>query len=228
MQRTLDPVQNPARLQKLKELDLLDTPTEAAFDRLTQLASKIIGAPVSLVSLVDSDRQFFKSFVGLEGPAAKRRETPLSHSFCQHVVASGEPLVVSDARKHPVLMHNRAVPDLNVIAYLGIPLQTSDGQNLGSFCVIDGQERHWTPHEIEIIRELAMSVMTEIELRAQVKARQEAEKALEQRNRKLTRVTLLCDSTLEHMQTAIERSAEMNEIYGYVKDARRELAQLTE
>ncbi len=171
-------VQDPERLSVLQKLELLDTPPEEIFDRLTRLASKITGSPISLVSLVDQDRQFFKSLFGLPEPLASERETPLSHSFCKHVVATGDPLIVTDAREHPVLKDNLAIPDLNVIAYLGMPLNTSDGDELGSFCIIDTKPREWTPHEVDIARELAISVMTEIELRVQVKAREQAEARL--------------------------------------------------
>ena len=77
-------LRDPARLSALRQTALLDTPAEEAFDRLTRLASKILRAPVSLVSLVDEDRQFFKSAIGLAEPWASLRQTPLSHSFCQH------------------------------------------------------------------------------------------------------------------------------------------------
>lgn len=166
-QRTRLAVEDEERLATLRRLALLDTPAEEAFDRLTQLASKIIDAPVALVSLVDRDRQFFKSHVGLAEPWASQRETPLSHSFCQHAVASGEPLVVEDAREDPLLRENLAIPDLGVIAYAGIPLITDAGHALGSFCVIDSEPRKWTADELETLRDLAAGVMSEIELRAQ-------------------------------------------------------------
>lgn len=216
-------IQNPQRLNILYELELLDTPFEEAFDRLTRLASKILNVPVSLVSLVDADRQFFKSFVGLPEPWASERETPLSHSFCQHVVASNEPLIVEDARQHPLVYDNMAIPDLNVIGYLGIPLSTSDGYGLGSFCVIDGKPRKWTAEEIEIVRELALSVMTEIELRAEIKVRHEIESELQQRNQQLERVTRLCQSTIRHMSETVERGAEPRELREYLKFAQAEL-----
>ena len=145
---------------------MLDTPTEEAFDRLTRLAARILDTPVALVSLVDEDRQFFKSCVGLPMPWALQRETSLSHSFCQHAVTSGEPLVIEDAREHPLVRDNLAIPDLGVVAYAGIPLITPDGHPLGSFCVIDAKPRAWTAQEIDILKDLAASVMTEIELRA--------------------------------------------------------------
>jgi signal transduction histidine kinase len=180
-----DIIQNSSRLRVLHRLNLLDTPSEAAFDRLTQLASKILNAPVTLVSLVDADRQFFKSFVGLPEPYASARETPLSHSFCQHVVATNQPLVITDAREHPLVLDNLAIPDLNVIAYVGVPVTLEDGSTLGSFCAIDSKPRVWSDEEIEIVKELAASVMVEIELRGQLLARQEAEISLVQANRAL-------------------------------------------
>lgn len=158
-------VRDPRRLAALHELGLLDTPAEQAFDRLAKLAARILHTPVALVSLVDSDRQFFKSCLGLPEPWSRWRETPLSHSFCQHVVASGKPLVIPDARRDPALLDNLAIRDLNVIAYLGSPLILPGGQVIGSFCVIDTKPHAWTDEEISIVRDLAASVMTEINLR---------------------------------------------------------------
>ena len=160
------PLDDPSRLAALRRSALLDTPVEAAFDRLTRLATTILGVPVSLVSLVDGDRQFFKSAVGLPEPWASRRETPLSHSFCQHVVRDAVPLVVPDARLDPTLSSNLAISELGVVAYAGIPIMTSDGYALGSFCAIDSKPRAWTEHEISILGELTALVVSEIELRA--------------------------------------------------------------
>ncbi|MCW2285989.1 PAS domain S-box-containing protein [Rhodoblastus acidophilus] len=158
-------VRDPARIAALHATGLLDSPRERAFDRLADLARRALGAPAVLVSLVDAERQFFKSSSGLPEPWASRRETPLSHSFCQHVVASGEALAVEDAREHPALRQNLAIRDLHVIAYLGIPLLTPDGQRVGSFCAIDTKPKVWTPDEIAIMRDLADSVMHEIAVR---------------------------------------------------------------
>src|SRR5213594_4396598 len=143
---------------------LLDSPPEEAFDRLTRLATAVLRVPVALVSLVDGNRQFFKSQCGLTEPLASTRQTPLTTSFCKHAVGSGEPLVVPDARRDPRFEHNPIVSD-GVIAYAGIPLITSDGHALGTFCVVDGQPHEWTEEEIGILRVLATSAMCEIELR---------------------------------------------------------------
>ena len=97
------PLHNPDRLRALSATALLDSKPEQAFDRLTRLAARVLGAPVSLVSLVDRDRQFFKSAEGLAEPWLSERQTPLSHSFCQHVVTTNAPLVVTDARDHPLV-----------------------------------------------------------------------------------------------------------------------------
>ncbi len=161
-------VTNAKRLNVLHKMALLDTPSEQVFDQLTQLASDMIGAPVSLVSLVDQDRQFFKSSVGLPEPWRSMRETPLTHSFCQHIVASGQPLIIEDARETALVKDNLAIPDLNVIGYLGMPLETSTGDILGSFCVIDGKPRVWSEREIAIVRNLSMLCMSVIETRAQL------------------------------------------------------------
>lgn len=190
----LDAVRDPSRLAALRRTTLLDSPTDQAFDRLTQLATKIFHVPISLVTLVDGDRQFFKSCTGLPEPWASRRGTPLTHSFCQYTVATNEPLVVEDAREHPLLFDNLAIPDLGVIAYAGIPLVTSEGNVLGSFCVIDDRPRRWTPDEIGILRELATSVVTEIELLA-------ANAAAEQWASELERERQARKALLEHSKS---------------------------
>jgi two-component system, cell cycle sensor histidine kinase and response regulator CckA len=166
------------RLAALRRLALLDTPTEQAFDRLTRLAAKILHAPVALLSLVDGDRSFFKSSAGLPEHWAARREMPLSHSVCQHVVATNTPLVINDARAHPLVSDNRAVADLRIVAYLGIPLTTSDGHTLGTFAVIDTVPREWAPDDVTALGDLAASALTEIELRAETCQRQQAEQRL--------------------------------------------------
>ena len=168
-------VLDPARLKALKSVALLDTPAEQAFDRLSWLASQFLDAPVALVSLVDAERQYFKSCIGLPEPWNSQRQTPLSHSFCQHNRIAGQPMVINDAREDPLLQDNLAIRDLNVIAYLGFPLTTEDGYVLGSFCVIDSVPREWSEKDILVIQELAASVMTEIHLRSEIAERRHAE-----------------------------------------------------
>lgn len=157
-------VQNLNRLAALHATRLLDSPPEEPFDRLARIACKVVKAPIALITLVDRDRQFFKSAIGLPEPWCTRRETPLSHSFCKHVAATGRPLVLSDARLDSSLRDNPAIHELGVTAYLGIPL-VSAGAPIGSFCVIDQEPREWTYDQVDILQDLAACVMREIELR---------------------------------------------------------------
>jgi EAL domain-containing protein (putative c-di-GMP-specific phosphodiesterase class I) len=159
-------VRDPARLQALYATGLLDSEAELVFDRFTRVASTALRASVALISLVDDRRQFFKSAVGLPEPLASKRETPLSHSFCQHVVTTKEPVVIADAPKHPLVRDNLAVLELGVKAYAGVPLLTSDSHALGALCVIEPTPRAWTTHEIDVLREIAAAIMVEIERRS--------------------------------------------------------------
>ncbi len=180
------------RLQALQRSGLLDSVVEESFDRITRIAASALGVPVALVSLVDEDRQFFKSCLGLPRPWADTRETPLSHSFCQHVVSGAKPLVISDARQHPLVRDNPAIGDLGVIAYAGFPLRMPDGEVLGSLCAIDSEPREWSPQELDTLRDLAESVMTEIRLRVV------AEEAAEAITR-LSRLEAITDAALSHL-----------------------------
>ena len=159
-------VLDAARLAELRRVRLLDTPAADPYDRLARLAAKLLNTPVALVTLVDEDRQFFKSCVGLDEPWRSARQTPLSHSFCQHALETDEPLVIEDARSHPLVRDNPAIRDLGVVAYAGVPLVTARGHALGTLCVIDHRPRAWTRDQIETLVDLAASVMTEIELHA--------------------------------------------------------------
>jgi len=173
------------RLAALRRTNLLDTPAEEAFDRLARLATRLLDAPVALVSLVDADRQFFKAAIGLAEPWSSARQTPVSHSYCQYLLVSGGPLVIDDARLDPRVRDNPAIVELAFVAYLGIPLVTSDDHVLGAFCVIDHRPRHWSAEEVAALQDLAASVMTEIELRADAQARQHVEEFLAEHSRRL-------------------------------------------
>ena len=150
----------------LQYLALLDTPAEQAFDRLTRLAAKILHAPAALLSLVDGDRSFFKSSIGLPEPWTSQREMPLPDSFCQNVVAANAPLVINDARSDGLVSDKRAIGNLKIVAYLGIPLVTCAGHAFGAFAVIDTVPRDWTEDDVTTLGDLAASAMSEIELRA--------------------------------------------------------------
>jgi GAF domain-containing protein len=180
------------RLEALRRTRLLDTPPEEAFDRLTRLVCRLLSVPTALVSLVEADRQFFKSAIGLPQPWLHRRETSLLHSFCQHVVATGAPLVVEDADRHPVLSDNLAIPDLGVVTYLGMPLITADGHVLGALCAIGPEPRTWTAADAAALRDLAAVTMSEVtlhrlalEMRERAAGEAAARKAIQAREQRL-------------------------------------------
>ncbi|WP_326951325.1 SpoIIE family protein phosphatase [Amycolatopsis sp. NBC_01307] len=143
----------------------LSARADSAMDRFAAMVRVQLRVPVALVSLVEPDRQVFPGMQGLPEPWATARHTPLSHSFCQHVVITGEPLVLTDARTVALTSDNLAIPDLGVVAYAGIPLTDTDGHVLGSLCAIDTRPRTWTGDEIATLTDLATMCATEIRLR---------------------------------------------------------------
>ncbi|GAB5492225.1 MAG: hypothetical protein Phog2KO_24400 [Phototrophicaceae bacterium] len=191
------------RLRELERTKLLDSPAEESFDRLTYLASKLLNAPVAFISLLEPHRQYFKSHIGLPDPLVEAREIPLSHSFCKYVVDSGKALIVEDARVNPLVMDNPAVAEMDVIAYLGIPLTTNDGWHLGSFCVIDRKPRVWTTDEIEIMETLASSVTSEIQLRLNFYEKERMVEQLKIRNENLNAFSHTVSHNLKNSVSAI-------------------------
>ena len=166
----IDP--KPANDKLLADLGLVDAVVEAAFDNLTSLTRTVLNVPVALVSIVQPglDRQYFKSHIGLPPQWAEARQTPLSHSFCQHVRACGSPLIVSNAREHPVLKHNGAIDTLNVVAYLGMPITLPDGTCIGALCAKDDIPRNWTKDEQQKLHQLALCVNEQIALKVALRA----------------------------------------------------------
>jgi GAF domain-containing protein len=155
---------DPQRLTTLRRLMLLDTPSSESFDRLTRLAARVLRAPMAVLTLVDSDRQFFKSAVGLPATWASARQTPLEYSICQYAVASGTRLVVSDAHEVPQLVHHPTVTELGVVAYAGEPLVLRDGSAVGTLCVADVAPRQWTDDDLASLADLADAVLREIQV----------------------------------------------------------------
>jgi signal transduction histidine kinase len=174
-----------ARLEALNQTGLLDSPPEQDFDRLTRLTCHLLKVPVALVSLVAQNRQFFKSSQGLPEPWASMRQTPLSFSFCQHVVNRREPLIITDARNNSLVCDNLAVSELGVIGYLGIPLVTPENYVIGSLCAIDNQPRVWSEADISNLTDLAALTIKEIELRFHLDRLRQTEHDLRQRTQEL-------------------------------------------
>ena len=161
MQKPEIPANESDRLLALNRYKILDTLPEQEYDDLTQLAADICGTPISLISLVDQDRQWFKSRVGLDAT-----ETPRDISFCGHAVADGEILNIPDATQDVRFADNPLVlQDPNIRFYAGVPLITPDLYPLGTLCVIDRQPRTLTPKQIQQLQALSRLAVGQLELR---------------------------------------------------------------
>jgi diguanylate cyclase (GGDEF)-like protein len=154
-------------LQRLRDLErqgVLDHPGDEHFDRLVTLTASVLDTPIALISLVDRDRQWFLARHGLE-----IRETPRQMAFCAHAIVGDETLVVPDASQDSRFNTNPLViaePKLRF--YAGTPLQSRDGHNLGTLCVIDHQPRQFAAKQVTLLEELAQLVLRELELRREL------------------------------------------------------------
>lgn len=151
MKKPDTPHDEETRLRTLRSLNILDTPAEERFDRLTRLAKRMFGVPIALVSLVDEDRQWFKSCVGLSAS-----ETPRDISFCGHAILGNEIFIISDATKDERFADNPLVlNDPNIRFYAGCPLRYLDGSKLGTLCIIDTAPRRLGEEDLEAFKDLA-------------------------------------------------------------------------
>lgn len=172
-------VDDPERLTSIRRSGLLaDGGSNVAFDRLARLASRLLAVPLSMVTVVDADRQIFAGQHGLPEPWAGARQTPLSHSLCRHVVETGAPLAIDDARRDERFRDNLAIAALGVTGYLAVPLATPDGRVIGAFCAIDDRPRMWNASDLSTLADLAASAMSEIAHRWELARRHESEERL--------------------------------------------------
>ncbi len=155
------PDNEDARLRALRSYQILDTPPEREFDDLTHLASIICNAPVAVVSLIDQDRQWFKSRVGLEAT-----QTPRDDAFCAYTILDTKMMIVSAANRDERFADNPLVTgELGVRFYAGVPLVTPAGHALGALCVVDRVERTLTPLQQTALEALGRQAITQLELR---------------------------------------------------------------
>ena len=150
--------QEDARLDVLRQLNLLDTPASESFDRITRMASQVFGLPIAAVSLTDRDRQWFKSRIGIDHCSIPRDKAP-----CAEVAETTKPLVINDFLTDPVYADSLLARN-GTRFYAGAPLVTSDGYGLGSLCVLGTEPRQASPDELRALTDLAAIVMAQIEL----------------------------------------------------------------
>ena len=205
----------PERLQALYHYQVLDSPPEPSFDRLTALAARLFDAPIALVSLLEQERQWFKSAHGL-----CERQTSTSVSFCKHTLSSDSVLVVPDAAVDPRFADNGLVTGApHIRFYAGAPLITPDGYNLGSLCIIDHSPRvGLSQADRRTLQDLADIAVDELELR---RAYQETETGLRQQAERVTQAVELSQDAISLLDANnrfvfVNRACEM--LYGYPGD----------
>jgi phosphoserine phosphatase RsbU/P len=162
------------RLAAVRRYEVLDTPPDGAFERITSLAARLFDVPISIVSIVDADRIWFKSHHGVDAEEVDREP-----GLCASAVLQSGPWLVNDARNDPRTLANPLVAgELGLQFYAGVPLTTHDGYNLGTLCIIDQQPRELTEAQVASLSDLAQVVMDELELRLAARRTVELESQL--------------------------------------------------
>jgi predicted PurR-regulated permease PerM/methylmalonyl-CoA mutase cobalamin-binding subunit len=159
------PPNEEERLAELDGLNLLDTPTEAEFDRITERLTKLFKVPIALMTLIDKDRQWFKSQAGLPADLAEARSTSRDVSLCGHVIANDEGLIVRDLARDPRFANNPFVKQRGLRFYAGVPLRGPNGFPIGTLTILDTKPRDITRQEQELLKMIAADVMEQIKRR---------------------------------------------------------------
>ncbi len=181
------------RIAELKKYNLLDTLSENDFDSITALIAAICEVPISLITLLDSDRNFFKSHFGLDF-----NQSPRNISFCGHAILQDEEIfIVEDATKDVRFNDNPLVTEANALFYAGVPLVNSNGFKLGTLCVFDHKPRKLTEVQITSLKALGKQVVILFELRKKNKLLTEFQKELQQRNERLVNFAHLVSHDLK-------------------------------
>ena len=168
-ERTAPPeVFDARRLAAVRRTQLLDTGAEEPFDRLSTLAATLLDAPFAFITIVDDQRSFWKSCIGvpLADPTdLAQRQNLVEESFCQYVIGSHEPLIVGDAAADPRTRDNPSIASMGVAAWAGYPVHSPGGEVLGTFCVVDTVVREWTERDVAVLETLSHAASGEIALR---------------------------------------------------------------
>ncbi|MFB6580143.1 MULTISPECIES: SpoIIE family protein phosphatase [unclassified Streptomyces] len=218
--------------QRTLRLAGLSAAADTGMDRFARLVSRLLHVPVAFVSLIEEDRQILPGLVGLQEPWASSRVLAHSHAVCRSAVASGQPLVVPDARADHRLRSHPAVADLGVVAYAGAPLTDADGLVLGSLCAIDHEPRTWGDDELSDLESLAAACSAELRLRilsAQSRSAQNvletARAAAERARSDAQRLEQEAQVGLSHVELLLRASEELARTSG-LEDVRRRLRDL--
>ena len=179
------PANEAARLAAVRRFEVLDTPADGAFDRITAMAARLLSVPIAIVSIVDHDRIWFKSRHGLPEVTEIGRDPGL----CASAILDSRPWVVTDAAIDPRTLANPLVAgEFGLRFYAGVPLTTADGYNLGTLCAIDREPRAVSDDELEVLTSLARLVMDQLELRLHAREVVRAESELRREAERLSNV----------------------------------------
>jgi len=222
------PLNEDFRLEALKSLNILNTESEKEFDEITSLASYVCDTDIALISLVDYDRQWFKSRYGLS-----IKETTRDHSFCAHAILNpSTPLIVKDARLDKRFNKNPLTEEGTVIFYAGIPLIDKNGFPLGTLCVIDGEPKELSEKQLEALKSLANQVVILFELNKKNNDLEIVEDKLRKRNQslkefarvishdlKMPLANVITTSDLLKLKLANNLDEETKEYFDYIKQS---------
>ena len=193
------PANEAERLRTVRSYKTLDTKPEERFDELTRLAALICGVPISLISLIDKDRQWFKSRFGLDV-----QETPRAQAFCTHAIMQPEMFVIPDASQDERFAENPLVTgDLHIRFYAAAPLAARDGQLLGTLCVIDREPHTLTPAQTEALKIVSRLVIANIELRSDLQELRAALAARDAAERPSADSTVSLDEVISRLRDAV-------------------------
>ncbi len=184
------------RLAAVKSSDLVDSPPDAAFDRLAALAARLLEAPLAFITAVDATRSWYKSFIG--GAADAQRWGAVEESFCQYVVGSGAECIIGDARDDPLTKRNPAIEKLGVVAWAGFPVRAPGGEVLGTLCVVDTKPRSWTDRDVQVLETLAAAASAEVALRAAMEEERTQRELAEAAAEALERMNAQLEETATH------------------------------
>lgn len=211
------PENEPQRIAAVKRYDILDTPPDGAFDRVTAIAARLFSAPISIISIVDEDRIWFKSHHGLSATEIGR-----DPGLCASAILSNDPHILADALTDPRSLANPLVAgDFGLRFYAGVPLRTSDGYNLGTLCVIDKAPRSIDQKQIDDLTDLASIVMDQMELRLS------ARRAISQANllaREIDHRVMNSLQFIASLLTMQSREPDLDDAVGHLKAAANRVA----
>jgi len=193
-------LQDPDRLAAVSATELLDSRPEELFDRVTRLAARLLDVPITLISVVDRARDFYKSMCGIEGASGSDREVR-GATLCRFAIQQTTPLVIPDVAANPRYCDLPNVRRLGVGAYLGVPLVIDD-QPVGTLCAVDLRRHDWTDEDIEVLAELAASIQREVQLRSSMATTQRVMDSLKAHRRELE----LSNDRLHNQATELELS----------------------